>query len=436
MSNIKVPMRLHSLTPIQKKLLYDNEHRFFVVPSGRRSRKTLISMRKVLYAALENKNHRYFHGAPVRAQAKDIFWDRLKQSTRLFWAKPPSETELVVHLLNGTEIHVEGLDKSERIEGQPWNGCHITEFGDLKPDAWPEHIRPVLSDTMGFGILDGVPEGRNHYYDHALFACNGIIPQTLPSIGAFAENQEWSYYHWFSSDVLSAAEIEAVKQQLDQRTFEQEYEGAFLSFEGLLYYNFDRSINVNDTLAKHNPERPIYLSCDFNKTPMVWLAGHLVGKYGVLFDEIEASFNAKTQQAAQLFCDRYQPEKNNVVYITGDASGNHESIRDFTTDYIIIQDILQANGWHCIFDVPNANPSVNNRVNLVCSMFRNISGEARLFLNSKCARTINDMERNTSDGKGAKDKTDPHQTHGSDCLDYQAWKWWSNEFYKNGVTQQ
>jgi hypothetical protein len=87
-------------------------------------------------------------------------------------------------------------------------------------------------------------------------------------------------------------------------------------------------------------------------------------------------------------------------------------------------------------DVPPANPNVNNRVNLVCSLLHTITGNVRLFINPSCARLLNDYERNTSDGKGGKDKTDQYQTHASDAADYLVWKWFANEFYHNGIVQQ
>jgi hypothetical protein len=34
-------------------------------------------------------------------------------------AKPPSESNLIIYLINGSEIHVLGMDKPERIEGTP-----------------------------------------------------------------------------------------------------------------------------------------------------------------------------------------------------------------------------------------------------------------------------------------------------------------------------
>jgi len=235
----KLPEQLANLTPIQVKLYYD-KHRFIVNPAGRRSRKTLIAKRKIFLYALENPKYRYFHGAPTHKQAKDIFWNDLKAYSQYFRIDK-SETDLMVKLLNGAEIHIIGLDKPERIEGQLWHGCHITEFGNIKDGAWEENIRPILSDTKGFAILDGVPEGRNHYYDKALYSAGGALPETKEYDGAYAESpddSEWVYYSWFSSDVLDQSEIEAVKNHMDERTFRQEYQGSFEAYEGLAYYNF------------------------------------------------------------------------------------------------------------------------------------------------------------------------------------------------------
>jgi len=141
---------LNELTPVQLQL-YKDKHRFIVLTSGRRSKKTLISKRKLLKEALREPS-KYFHGTPTHKQAKNIFWADLKRDTKLFRSKPPNETDRFVTLHNGSEIHVMGLDKPERIEGQVWHGCHISEIANIKPGAWEANIRPVLSDTGGWAI--------------------------------------------------------------------------------------------------------------------------------------------------------------------------------------------------------------------------------------------------------------------------------------------
>ena len=71
----------------------------------------------------------------------------------------------MIRLINGAQIWVVGLDRPERIEGSPWDGGVLDEYGNMRANAWPEHIRPALSDRAGWCDFTGVPEGRNHYYD-------------------------------------------------------------------------------------------------------------------------------------------------------------------------------------------------------------------------------------------------------------------------------
>ena len=348
--------------------------------------------------------------------------------------KDKSDTELVLTLKNDSRIQIDGLDKPERIEGSPWDGGLITETGNTKPGFWAEHVRPCFSDTartvmvndkkngidsiqLGFCLLDGVPEGRNHYYDLALRACDGVIPETEAGVGQFKDNGIWAYYHWFSSDVLPQDEIEEAKQDLDERTFKQEYQGEFVSFDGALYYNFSQK-NVSDVLAQYNPEKPIYLSCDFNKSPLCWGIGQKDGNVARVVDEIAIQYNAKTQQAAEMFCERYALAQNRLVYLTGDASGKIETTHDYSTDYMIIEQVLKENRFNVRYEVPSYNPSINNRVNLVCSLLKSVTGQVRCFINPKCTMLINDLDRNVGDGKGGKDKSDPQQTHASDWFDY------------------
>ena len=163
-------MRFH---PVQQAW-WNAKTRFNVVPAGRRSGKTEIAKRKLinaLYTPANEPDPRYFAAAPTRDQAKAIFWNDLKLMVpRHLLAEAPRETELCIKIINGAELYVVGMDKPERIEGRPWNGGVLDEFGNMKPGAWGENVRPVLSDRSGWCDLIGVPEGRNHYYDVAKYA--------------------------------------------------------------------------------------------------------------------------------------------------------------------------------------------------------------------------------------------------------------------------
>jgi len=419
-----VPVRFRKLTPANKRY-YRDLHRFIICAAGRRSRKTLIGTRKMLIdperGAFNCSDHAYLFTAPTRRQAKKIYWKRLKRDTKLFWARKPSESELIIFLSNGSQLQVDGLDDPERIEGQtdpPVKGIMISEMGNTKPDIWGYHIRPILADNNGFAIIDGTPEGKNHYYRMALYSCAGLIPETVPLDGAYAENpedDEWSFHSWFSSDVLPQKEIDSARKQMDERSFTQEFEGAFVSYDGNLYYTFDSDANVQE--IKPDIWAPLYLTCDFNKAPMVWEVAQFDGDTIKFIAEIASPINAKTPATAKMFVDRFAHWNKKLVYLTGDPANDYESHRDHSTDYTLIKKSLEAAGWKVIKKVLSYHPSINGRVNIACSLL----DHGKMIIDKSCKYYIRDLEECEGDGKGGKDKSDPELTHASDAGDYLIW---------------
>ena len=411
LSERNTPPRLVGLTQQQINYLNDEVHRFFIVPAGRRSRKTLIGKRKTLLAALDNPNQNYFCGAPTHAQAKNIYWNDLKRDTYYFRSKI-SETELKVTLNNGAVIQVVGLDKPERIEGTPWHGCHITEIGNVKETAWGENIRPVLSDTNGWAILDGVPEGMNFLYDLALYACDGALPRSLPKIGSFAESlsdPQWCYYHWFSSDVLTPEEIHAAKMQLDERTFRQEYEGSFESYEGLAYWAFSEK-NL-DLSLEYDKDEHIHIGMDFNVDPMTATFNHIRGDDIYQFGEAYLG-HSNTFQMTEHIKERF-PVGRCVIY--PDATGKSEHSSAPESD---IQ-ILRSAGFRVIAN--SGNPLQKDRINAVNSKMLAGDGKPHYFVNPKnCPKTINDWNKveSTADGRLNKDQEKTGLVHISDAQGY------------------
>lgn len=403
-------MQLVNLTPIQVRYYLD-EHRFVVNPAGRRSRKTLIGMKKTIVRGLR-KPGRYFHGAPTHKQAKDIFWERLKKSTALLRVSK-SETDLVVKLYNGTEIHVVGLDKPERIEGQPWHGCHITEFGNLKGmEAWNSNIRPVLSDTKGWALLDGVPEGRNFYYDIALRSSGGVLPLSKHGIGSFAEDGgDWAYYHWFSSDVLDAKEMAAVRIELDDRTYRQEYEGSFESYEGLAYKEFGEH-NLDSSIIDSG-DGVVAVGMDFNVDPMTATLGQVIGDLYHQFGEFWLQ-TSNTFQMRDALLHKFGTERKIVIY--PDSTGKNTNSNAHQSDLQILIDA----GFEVM--ARRSNPYQIDRINNVNSFIKDRQTMTRYKVNPEtCPKTINDLNKRESLPDGRLDKKQEIATqvgHISDALGY------------------
>lgn len=408
--------RIWPRTEIQERYMRDN-HRFLVCSAGRRSRKTLIGGRKVLKKALENRNKRYFLGAPTHQQAKGIFWTGRTSGLQAILPRPliaaESHSDLWVRFHNHSEVHVIGLDRPQRIEGQPWDGCLLTEVPNMKRGFWGANIRPLLSDTLGFAILDGVPEGRDEYYDMALYAAGGAIPETKLGLGAYAENPldpDWAFYSWFSADVLTPAEIEAVKRELDERTYRQEYEGSFEGQEGRAYYAFS-SANIS-TDAKVDPSRPVAIGMDFNVDPMTAVICHVEGDVVKQFDEVYLRRSNTYEMVEYLRNILKLNPANCTVY--PDSTGAAEKSNATASDLKILRDA----GFN--IKARPTNPRVRDRISAVNTRCRATNGMVRYFVQPHCVKTINDLNRvqALSDGRLDKDQEKVGLVHISDALGY------------------
>jgi len=219
--------------------------RFPLVPAGRRSGKTERFKRFLVKAAV-SKPGMYFAAAPTYNQAKKIFWKDLKDfclSTSL--PQTPSESNLIIYLPNGAEIHVLGLDKPERFEGVPWDGGGIDEFADLKQGAWENNIYPALNtfnplrpDYRAWAWLLGVPDGLNHYYD--------LCQQAETN-----KNSDFKVFHWKSAEILPPDVIAAAKQAMSLKQYKQEFEASFETASGRIYEDYSKLNYTDETIQPH-----------------------------------------------------------------------------------------------------------------------------------------------------------------------------------------
>ena len=216
-------------------LTVEGNHNFFA--GGILTHNTELAKRKVVMRCIaprsralplpsDSKDPRYFLAAPTWNQAKRIYWSDLKAMVP-DWAlksgdprRAISNTDMSILFESGAQLFVVGLDKPERIEGSPWDGGVLDEYGNMKARAWPEHVRPALSDRRGWCDFIGVPEGRNHYYDLTQYAKR--VSEEAKRLGVIPE---WDYFHWPSADILDPEEIASAKEFLDDLTFSQEFLG-------------------------------------------------------------------------------------------------------------------------------------------------------------------------------------------------------------------
>jgi hypothetical protein len=429
-----LPARWYPLRAVAAQLAYaTSRHRFNVVPAGRRSGKTERAKRKLIRKGLtlEGITHtdtpRFFAGAPTRDQAKRIYWDDLKKLSRPWWQGRPSETELTIRLITGSELVVVGMDKPERIEGSPWDGGVLDEYANMKAQAWGANVRPALSDRNGWCDLIGVPEGRNHYYDSYTAA--------LATMMEMGEKSEWGAFTWKSVEVLPASEVAQARNDLDALTFAQEYEASFVNFEGRAYYAFTDAHKAR-LRERYNPRQPLIVCLDFNVAPGVAaVAQELPLPHGIIgtavIGEVWIENNSNTPAVCRKLLLDWKDHTGRIE-IFGDATGGARGTAKVEgSDWDLAKKILrmgdpqqQLAGFRdrVSFHVKEANPAERARVNAVNSRTTAIDGTRRLMIDPSAApHVVRDLEgvRTLKGGSGEIDKKyDRKLTHITDALGY------------------
>ncbi len=352
-----------------------NGVRFPLVPAGRRSGKT-ERFKRFLTKQANKVPGPYFAAAPTHDQAKKIFWDDLKAFTLSSTHKRrPSESDRIIYPDNGSEIHVIGLDKPQRIEGVPWKGGGIDEFADVKPDAWEANILPALNtvnptdpDYRAWCWLLGVPDGLNHYYDLCLRAEQGDDPN-------------FAVYHWKSSEILPKDVIDAMRRAMSARQFRQEFEASFETASGRIYEDYSPTNYTTETIQPHEQLRWYH---DFNFTPLSSGIGVVRGDDIYLLEEIVLT-SAVSRQSALEFVDRYKDHQNRHVIIYGDPNGKDGEKHGQMSDYLEMEKVLRDHQWSHTRRVKPSTMSVKDGQNAVRAKIRNAADEVSLFVNTVTA---------------------------------------------------
>jgi len=348
------------LTAPQQKVS-DSKKRFITVCAGRRAGKTFLAINELAKFARFPKQ-RVAYMAPTYKQAKQVvFNDLLDQLYSKNWIEKVNQSELSIKLVNGSMIYLLSLDNYETIRGRKFNFVVIDEAATVDPAAWFTVVRPCLSDTNGHALIIGTPKGRNWFY--SIFT---------------KDDPEWESFSFTTADGgnVSKEELEQAKNDLDERTYQQEYEAAFITYSGITYFAFDPEIHMKPAPPIEHLT-PLHVGMDFNVDPMSAVVGVYRNDQLHIIDEIEI-YGSDTQEMCTELRTRY-PHNSLTVY--PDASGGKRSTASGNlSDHVI----LNNNGFKVI--TGKTNPAVMDRIASVNAMFKNKNGQSRLYIDPKCRK--------------------------------------------------
>ena len=383
------------LTQTQKQVV-QSKTRNRVLITGRRFGKTYLAIGELLRFACNVPKQKVWYVAPTYRQARQICWSKLKEvAIENDLISYINETDLTIRLHNNSEISLRGADRSaDSLRGVGLNFLVLDEFADIPSDAWFSVLRPTLSDTKGSALFCGTPRGYGNWaYD--LF-CKGN------------EDNEWTSFQFTTIDggQVDQEEIDAAKNDLDERTFRQEYLATFETYAGAIYYNFDREENVRKLDAD---ETAIHIGMDFNIDPMSAAVFQIHNNIINFIDEI-VIYSSNTEELVREIKTRY-PNKRIIVY-PDPACRQRKTSAGGKTDLNILQNAGLT------VRVKNVHPQVRDRINAVNSRLKNTNDQRMMFIDPKCKNIIRGLERHLyKEGTTQPDK-DSGFDHMNDAIGY------------------
>lgn len=265
---------------------HDRTERFAKIVAHRRFGKTVGCINEKIKAALTNTRQfpppRYSYIAPTYAQAKDVAWSYLKHYSAPIPGIQTSESELWVEYPNSARIRLYGADNYDRLRGTYNDGVTIDEPAQMDPRAWPEVIRPTLSDYGGWATFIGTPKGRDWFYKIDRDETGSELPGWFRRVLKASE-----------TGVISPEELESLKSGLTDEQYAQEFECSFEAavigaYYGKLMGQADADKRI--TGVPYEPTAQVYTAWDLGirDSTAIWFA-QVVGREIRIIDYYEAS---------------------------------------------------------------------------------------------------------------------------------------------------
>jgi hypothetical protein len=248
--------------------IHRNLKRFNVLVCHRRFGKSVLCINELVDRCLQNNkpNPRYAYFAPFYAQAKKIAWDYLKMYTRNIPGTTFNEQELRADLPGGRRIYIAGADNPDAHRGIYLDGCILDEYAQMHPKIWTEVVRAALTDRQGFCIFIGTPKGRNNFYE----------------MYEMAKKDDGWYTRLFKASetgLVEAKELEALKREMGEDAYNQEFECSFDAAVKGTYYaklinELEHKPKSQITSVPHDPALGVITAWDLGigDSLVVWFA--------------------------------------------------------------------------------------------------------------------------------------------------------------------
>jgi len=350
----------------------NSKKRFRVLVSGRRFGKTYLCITEMMKYATKVKQN-IWYVAPTFKMAREIVWSKLKEMLSNFkWVDVINESNLSIRVKKtGSIISLKGCENYDSLRGVGIDFLILDEFADIDEKAWTEVLRASIADTQGDVLMCGSPKGYGNW-SYRMYLKG-------------KQDNEWDSFQFttLQGGMVSKAEIEQAKQDIDIRTFRQEFEGTFENYAGAVYYNFHAVENVKE--KKIDFSKPLHIGLDFNVDPMSASVAQVDKNIIHFVDEI-VIYSSNTDEMVQEIKDRYGSKAKIFIY-PDPACRQRKTSAGGKTDL----SILQNAGFSVKCKLKHS--PVRDRINAVNSSLKSANGKRYIYVDPSCKIITKGLQR-------------------------------------------
>lgn len=304
-----------------QRAIMTRDTRFRIIACGRRWGKSEMAAHIALERALGEPDTTVWWVAPTYDQANNYGFDKVKPllSPDVVADEPKRTKPRKVSLVNGSTISFRSAEREDSLRGGGVDFLVIDEAGSVPDRAWTDELRPTLSDTLGDMIGIGTPKGRNWFYRWFQRGQSSDYPDVASWQAPTKQNPH-----------VPDSEIEAAKDDMPDRVFNQEYRAEFVDDTGSVFGDL-RERNVEDyelPVSVSESTSPYRIGVDFARFDDWTVVLVLDGDDRVVASErVQQTTWDRIQTIIERLGDRYEP---NIVALDG------------TRDNKIVEDIELA----------------------------------------------------------------------------------------------
>lgn len=390
--------------------MHKDPTRFRFITGGRRAGKSVSCFQDMLIHCLNTPGAMAWWVAPTYAEAREIGYEEFK---KYFEVLSPAvaavhHSAMRVEFKNGSKMYFKGADRKDSLRGRGLTFLVIDEAAFVPEEVWRKILRPALSDKHGRAILISTPNGKNWFFDQ--------YQQANPP-----SRKSWKTYFWPSSinPLMTPEEIEAVREELSDSDFRQEFMAEYLTKAGQVYDDFS-DLNVIDEFTLNLHTHDLYVGIDFgfaNPSAACFMAVNKQTDEVIQFAEVYRE-RMKMEDFLTEINDtlhRFGASPRDVHTIYTDPAGNASEI----TSGVSPVDFLRKT-----YTVLNRGTLIAPGLVLVRKFIKNANGRRKFFVYNQCTFTIKSFngytykhKQNTAEINEEPDKDGIHD-HMCDAVRY------------------